>query len=309
MDTVTRWFASDRFAAFVLLLLVLFTGLVLALLLVPPAPSGLGAFAADFRIWCFGQDPRSGRLEWGYVASTVAQPLVLGAIVVAVWQRPLAQALRQPKRLLAPALAALTVVSAAGAGFAAFADRTLGPDTPFPAERLRTALVPPQFTLLNQDGAPVELRGLRGRLVLVTGVYSSCGLTCPMIMGQTRRVIAALSPRQREGLTVVAITLDPARDDPARLKAMAIGQEVDAPLFNLVTGDPPVVESVLDAFGITRRRDPETGIIDHANLFILIDRAGRIAYRFTLGDLQERWLREAIHLLLNEGPSDPADTT
>ncbi|MNC96767.1 hypothetical protein D3C83_142260 [compost metagenome] len=60
------------------------------------------------------------------------------------------------------------------------------------------------------------------------------------------------------------------------------------------------MESTLDALGVARTRDPETGVIDHANLFVLVDRDGRVAYRFTLGERQERWLVQALRLLLAE---------
>jgi cytochrome oxidase Cu insertion factor (SCO1/SenC/PrrC family) len=51
---------------------------------------------------------------------------------------------------------------------------------------------------------------------------------------------------------------------------------------------------------IARERNPQTGMIDHANLFIVLDRKGTIAYRFTLGEHQEHWLARALQLLTRE---------
>jgi len=41
-------------------------------------------------------------------------------------------------------------------------------------------------------------------------------------------------------------------------------------------------------------------VIDHANLFLLLDRNGKVAYRLGLGDRQERWLASALRILLQE---------
>jgi cytochrome oxidase Cu insertion factor (SCO1/SenC/PrrC family) len=71
-------------------------------------------------------------------------------------------------------------------------------------------------------------------------------------------------------------------------------------LYHLVTGDPAEVEPLLDRMQIARQRDPETGVISHANLFLLIDREGRIAYRLGLGERQQRWLTSALRVLLRE---------
>ena len=65
-------------------------------------------------------------------------------------------------------------------------------------------------------------------------------------------------------------------------------------------GPSAPLERLLDRVQIARERDPETGVISHANLFLLIDRDGRIAYRFGLGERQQRWLTSALRILLRE---------
>ena len=298
---INGFFEGYRFPALALSILSLFELLLVALLLIPAAPTGLGAFAEDFRVWCFGYDPATQRLEWGYVIMVLVQFAMLAGLVAYLWRRPLRTILREAPRRLVPYLAAgLLLVGGAAGSFALLGAAGAATELPFPAERLRTARHPPDFRLIDQEGRTVTLESLRGRVVLVTSVYSRCGLTCPMIMAQSKRAVAALSDGERRDLTVVAITLDPAHDTREVLAAMAQAQGVAAPLFHLVTGEPTVVEESLDALEFARRRDPATGVIDHANLFLLIDRGGRLAYRLGLGARQERWLVTALQLLLRE---------
>jgi protein SCO1 len=292
---------SWRFPVFALSLLVGFTLVMLGLLFVPPSASGLGAFAEEFRIWCFGYDPATGKLEWSYVWTTALQPLLMGSVILFVWWRPLAEGLRHHRAGMSR-WCALTLTGVVGMTVAfGLLDRAeSGDELPFPAEQLRTAHLPPELSLINQDGDLVTLSALRGKVVMVTAVYATCSHTCPMIMAQTRRVVDGLSPEQREDLRVVAITLDPERDDQELLARVAAAQQIAAPLYNLVTGEPDEVNRMLDAFQVARRRNPDNGMIDHANLFLLIDREGRLAYRLSLGDRQERWLAVALGLLLDE---------
>ena len=42
---------------------------------------------------------------------------------------------------------------------------------PFPAERLRMTKAPPPLALIDQDGSPVSLEALRGRVVMVTAMF------------------------------------------------------------------------------------------------------------------------------------------
>jgi protein SCO1/2 len=138
---------------------------------------------------------------------------------------------------------------------------------------------------------------------MLTAVYASCPHTCPVILAQAKRVIGELTPEERAELNVIAVTMDPAHDSPAVLAELASRHGMDVPLYHLVTGNVTEVERVLDAMGVSRKRDEKSGVIDHANLFLLLDREGSVAYRLTLGDRQARWLTSALRVLLHE-PSD-----
>ena len=126
-----------------------------------------------------------------------------------------------------------------------------------------------------------------------------------MIFAQLRTVTGALSEAELKQLTIAAITLDPERDDVARLAAIADSQNLTLPTYQLLTGESAMVNHVLDNYGFIRKHNPETGEIDHNNLFILIDRGGRAAYTFTLGQTQQAWLIEALHKLLAEPGARP----
>ena len=302
LSRLTLVLVSHRFPVFALTVIFGISLAMLAVLFIPNGPSGLGAFAEDFKIWCFGYDPATGTLQWAYVLTIALQPIVLGALISFVWSRQLRDGLAQRASMVGWALGGFGVVAAA----AAVLVLSVGPaqasgELPFPAEELRTAHEPPPIALTDQDGQAVDLAALRGDVVLVTAVYASCGDTCPMIMAETKRVVEALSERERADLRILAITLDPEHDDVARLAAVAAAQGISAPLYHLLAGPVGEVNRILDQLEIPRRRDPATGIIEHANIFLLVDRAGQIAYRLSLGPRQERWLESALHLLLREG--------
>jgi protein SCO1/2 len=302
--SVQRFLAGEQFPVFALALMALYELLLVGLLFAPGGESGLGAFADEFRIWCYGWDPATGRFEWGYVASLIGPPAFLAAVVALMWAEPLRDALRRPARIAPAVLAAALIVAGAAASFAAIGAAPDEGELPFPAEALRTAHRAPVLGLADPEGRPVDLATLRGRVVMLTAVYAACPHACPLILAQAKRAVDALSPAEREALRVVAVTLDPAADTPEVLAELARLHSLDAPLYTLATGSPPEVERVLDEMGVSRRRDPETGVIDHANLFLLVDRQGKVAYRLTLGERQERWLVSALHVLLGEPAVD-----
>ena len=69
IEAVRTFLSGGAFPVFAISLLACWEAFLIGVLLVPPSPSPLGAFAEDFRIWCFGYDPATGRTEWAYVMS------------------------------------------------------------------------------------------------------------------------------------------------------------------------------------------------------------------------------------------------
>jgi protein SCO1/2 len=303
LEIVRRFFIGGGFPAFALWLLLFYEVLLVGVLLIPPGSSGPAAFAEEFRVWCFGFDPATGRTEWAYVMTMTVPQLMLGAMIALLWWEPLRGMLARPRALAGHAAAAAALAAAAASGLALFAaaEPSTG-ELPFPAEALRTAHRPPDFALINQANEEIDLSSLRGKVVVLTAMYATCPHTCPLIMAQSKRAVGELTAEELADLRVVAVTLDPARDSTEVLAGLAEAHGMEPPLYNLVTGRPDEVERALDDMGIARTRDPETGIIDHANLFLLIDRSGQVAYRFGLGERQERWLTSALRILLRESP-------
>lgn len=302
---VRRFFRSWRFGVFSLAAVVLYHLLLGAILLVPQSTAGaLGEFAQDFRRWCLDYDDVQG-INPGFLIPLVVGPLMLGLITLAIYGSQLPLAWRRRRALWRCVAAAVVAVVLVGVGL--FAAGTAPGDAqapPFPAARLRTHMQAPDFRLTDQERRLVSPQDYRGDIVVITGVYARCGATCPLVLAQIKRVTSRLTVQQQARLHVLAVTLDPEHDTPAVLADVASGQGVSAPSFHLLTGPSREVGDALSQIGIQRTWNAQTGVIDHNNVFVVLDRDGTLAYRFSVGDLQERWMLQALELLLAEtGPS------
>ena len=304
-DTKARsvgFFDGPGFPAFVfaaLLVYEIFIGLILA---TPPGATGWGRFVQDFRIWCFNYDPHSGYLEWASVGVMLAEPLSVALIVGVIWRQALkdfrhAATWRATWPQWTGGVLLTVIVSA---GLVLYGQPEEEKLLPFPGERIRTHLTTPAFTLIDQRGARVSLADYRGRPVLITGIYALCTTSCPQILQQVKRTLAGLSPDARRDVAVLAISLNPEYDTAELMGAIADGYGFDYPQFRYVNGDVPLVNTVLERLQFARIRNQVTRQIEHANLFVLVDRRGEIAYRFGLNPRHEPWLHAALEQLAAE---------
>jgi len=306
LERVETFFSSWRFPVFTLSVLLFFMLLIVVISLIPVGESGIGAFAEDFKTWCLGYDPATGEIESIYLVMFIVQPIILSLFVIVFWMGPLSDLFgTRPWKALPAILAGLAPVLLVAAAFPALYAPAERGELPFPAEEIRTRLTPPSFSFINQDSTEISMDDLRNDVVMITAVYASCADTCPIILEQARRVLNNLKREEAARVHLLAITLNPERDTPGMLKMVADHYGLNGPNEHLLTGDPDRINKVLDQLNISRKHG-DNGRIDHANLFLLVDKAGFLAYRFTIGNRQEQWLLKATRLLVNEPEPGPA---
>lgn len=171
----------------------------------------------------------------------------------------------------------------------------------FPARSLRMAGAAPDLSgLTDHRGAPLLAEELRGKVVVMTSVYACCPLACPVLLTEARAAVDAVPQALRADLVVLAVTMDPEQDTPEKLAELAANFGA-GPEWRFLTGTPERIAAVLDAMGVERARNAETGEIDHNTVFMFVDRAGRLAYRLGMPTESSRgWHAAAMTALLEE---------
>ncbi|MBA4150379.1 MAG: SCO family protein [Verrucomicrobia bacterium] len=307
LTRTTTFFATGTFPVFALAALIFFQIFVTVVVFWPPSGSVWASFAEEFRIRCFQYDPNSGWMLWSQVMMMISEPILLQVIIFLIWRKQLKEIWSKHRRSIFPATtSALVVVCLVAGTLVGFGrPKNTEPELPFPGERIRTKLNLPWIPLADQNGKEIVLEDFKGKVVLITGVYSTCTATCPMILMQLHRVFAELSSEEVEGFSAIAVSLDPEKDTVERrlwtVKQYAGEREAN---MHFVNGIPSDVETVLNNLQIARMRNTQTGEIDHANLFVLIDRQGKVAFRLTSSERHESWLMSAVRHLIQDKPKD-----
>ena len=313
LGPVERWvgktaafFQRGGFAVFALSLLVSYQAFVLVMAFLPATGTAWGPYAEEFRVRCFKYNAGTGAIEWSLVWFMVSEPLVLEGILLVVWRNSLQALWRDRRRALLPLGSAGLAMFAVIAACLFKVGKTEGGqlELPFPGERIRTQLPTPPFAFVNQDGETISLADCRGKVVLITAVYSTCTTACPMTLLQIRRLLDQLSPAERRELVVIALSLNPQQDTRELRTQTVKAYGFSAPQFHFVNGAASEMDAVLERLQITRNRDQVTGQIEqHSTLFYCIDRRTRIAYRLSLNERYQSWLGQALRQLIGEKAS------
>jgi len=156
--------------------------------------------------------------------------------------------------------------------------------------------VAPDFTLVDGGtGERVSLSAQRGRVVLLTFIYTQCPDICPLTAERIRNAADQVSARGGRG-TYLAVTVDPAHDTPQAIREFLDAHRLKGTLRYL-TGDKPSLAAVWRSYSIDVG-PAEVGVA-HLDAIILIDKLGRARILLN-SDVDPRVIARDIVLLAAE---------
>ena len=160
-----------------------------------------------------------------------------------------------------------------------------------------------EFTLTNDEGKTVSAKDYRGKVVLLYFGYTHCPDVCPLTMAHLHVVMQRLG-KLADGVRVLFVSVDPARDTPAVLHSYV--KAFDSHDIGLI-GTPRTIEALVKRYRSAFTREPASKDggyeVSHGAAVYVFDRAGNPRVLFTPADNQDDLVHD-LHLLLSSG--DPS---
>jgi protein SCO1/2 len=94
-----------------------------------------------------------------------------------------------------------------------------------PISDLSVYNLPSKWT--SQNGENLEMKDLKGKVLVMVMIYTSCKSACPRLVADMRNIEQRLPENIKENVKLVLVSIDPAVDTPKRLKAFAIENKME----------------------------------------------------------------------------------
>ena len=159
----------------------------------------------------------------------------------------------------------------------------------------------PDLTLINQDGERFDSKKLRGKVVAVDFIFTTCADVCPIFTANFAQLQRALRNDSTTGVFFVSITTDPEVDAPKVLKSYAQRYGADFHNWALLTGKERHLKQAWNGFGVRVIRKGR-GLIQHTSLTTVIDREGIRRFNYFGEKWQLKDLQNDISMLLAKNP-------
>jgi|SRR5271167_4561046 len=200
--------------------------------------------------------------------------------------------------LTALALAALPGCSGEPGGGAGTTSTEAAAESPsatgYDGALLPGSLRPRGFTLTDQDGRRVSLGDFRGKVVILTFLYTTSKTTAPLIAQQIRGALEELP----KGTPALAISLDPAADTSARARTFLHAAALTG-LMEYLTGSAAQLRPVWRAYSAV---PASAGAVayERGAFVLLLDRRGAPRVEFPVEELTPEALAHDVRRLERE---------
>jgi len=167
-------------------------------------------------------------------------------------------------------------------------------------EKLPVIRAVPEFSLVDQNGRTVTNADLRGKIWIADFIFTRCKGPCPLMTARMLEMQKALTKTPE--VKLVSVTVDPAHDTPAVLKAYAETNFADPERWKFLTGDKAVIEKLVTE-GFMQHLAEENGEPVHGTMFLIVDGNGMVRSARMLEDpeLIPKVLMDTGNLLREQG--------
>ena len=134
----------------------------------------------------------------------------------------------------------------------------------------------PGFSLTDQNGRPVTLSGLRGKVVLLTFLDPVCVTDCPLIAQEFRQAAQQLGAATSQ-VELIAVDVNPLYTQRPYLQAFDRAEGLTGtPDWRYLTGSTARLSRVYKAYGQPAETLPAGAMVGHSDIVFVIDARGEI---------------------------------
>ncbi|WP_432222202.1 SCO family protein [Flavobacterium sp. TMP13] len=136
--------------------------------------------------------------------------------------------------------------------------------------------LPSQWT--NQDGKDIELKSLRGNVVVMVMIYTSCQAACPRLVADMRNIESQLDKKSKEHVKFVLLSIDPKVDTPERLKAFSIENKMTSEQWMFLRSTEENTREFAAVLAVNYKKITPIDF-SHSNIISVFNAEGELMYQ------------------------------
>ena len=130
----------------------------------------------------------------------------------------------------------------------------------------------------NQNGQEMELKDLKGNVVVAVMIYTSCKAACPRLVADMRHIEKTVKSKNKDKIKFLLVSIDPKVDTPERLKQFAIENEMDGEQWIFLRSNEEDTREFAATLAVNYKQISPIDF-SHSNIISLFNAQGELVYQ------------------------------
>lgn len=130
----------------------------------------------------------------------------------------------------------------------------------------------------NQNGEEMELKDLKGNVVVAVMIYTFCKAACPRLVADMRHIEKTVKSKNKDKIKFLLVSIDPKVDTPERLKQFAIENEMDGEQWIFLRSNEEDTREFAATLAVNYKQISPIDF-SHSNIISLFNAQGELVYQ------------------------------
>ena len=130
----------------------------------------------------------------------------------------------------------------------------------------------------NQDGQDIELKDLRGKVLVMVMIYTSCKSACPRLTADMRNIEAKIPEEYKDKVQLVLVSIDPEVDTPKRLKDFSIKNKMTGNHWVFLRSNEENTREFAAVLAVNYKKISPIDF-SHSNIISIFNAEGELAFQ------------------------------
>ncbi len=130
----------------------------------------------------------------------------------------------------------------------------------------------------TQDNKKIELKELKGDVLVMVMIYTSCKAACPRLVADMRDIEAQIPDSKKENVKLLLVSIDPETDTPERLKKFSIENEMESDQWLFLRGTKSDTREFAAVLAVNYKKISPMDF-SHSNIISVFDQGGELVHQ------------------------------
>ena len=130
----------------------------------------------------------------------------------------------------------------------------------------------------TQGNEDIELKELRGKVLVMVMIYTTCKVACPRLVADMRDIESKIPKSKKDKIKLILVSIDPETDTPERLKEFSIENQMESDQWVFLRGSEEDTREFAAVLAVNYKKISPMDF-SHSNIISVFNQEGELAHQ------------------------------